>query len=259
MQHSVRHTFLFAAAVCIVCGILVSSSAVSLADRQEQNAALDKSKNVLMAAGLVKPGEVVGREEVNRRFEQVRPVAIDLATGEATDAVDPAAYDALAAAGDPATSREAPPNKSAIKRLPNHVVIYEVLDAAGAVEMYVLPVQGYGLWSTLYGFVALDADLNTIRGLTYYQHGETAGLGGEVDNPRWKALWPGRKAFDDSGAVAIRVIKGAAGPAESDPHHVDGLSGSTLTSNGVTNMLYFWLGENGFGPFLERVKGESDG
>jgi Na+-transporting NADH:ubiquinone oxidoreductase subunit C len=102
--------------------------------------------------------------------------------------------------------------------------------------------------------VALDADASTIRGITYYQHGETAGLGGEVDNLRWKALWPGRLVYDDSGEVAIRVKKGRAGPVDEDPHQVDGLSGATLTSNGVTNMLRFWLGENGFATYLDRYR-----
>ena len=111
-----------------------------------------------------------------------------------------------------------------------------------------------GLWSTLYGYVALEGDAQTILGLTFYQHGETAGLGGEVDNPRWKALWPGRKAFDEDWEPKIAVIKGSAGPPEEAPYQVDGLSGATLTCNGVTNALHFWLGEPGFGPFLARYR-----
>ena len=114
--------------------------------------------------------------------------------------------------------------------------------------MIVLPIKGYGLWSTLYGFLALDKDAVTVRGITYYQHGETPGLGGEVDNPTWKAKWPGRKAYDESWAPALRVIKGQAGPPSSSPHQVDGLSGATITSRGVNDMINFWLGESGFAP-----------
>jgi Na+-transporting NADH:ubiquinone oxidoreductase subunit C len=124
------------------------------------------------------------------------------------------------------------------------------------VETLILPIEGMGLWSTLRGYIALDHDANTIRGITYYEQGETAGLGGEVDNPRWKALWPGRKAFDSRWRPVIGVKKGAAGPPETDPHQVDGLAGATLTSNGVTNMLRFWLGENGFGPFLAQYRAQ---
>ena len=100
----------------------------------------------------------------------------------------------------------------------------------------------------------LDADTKTIRGLTYYQHTETPGLGGEVDNPRWKALWPGRVAFDENWKPDIKVIKGRVGPPSEAPHQVDGLSGATITSRGVTNMLDFWLGENGFGKYLENFR-----
>ena len=86
------------------------------------------------------------------------------------------------------------------------------ISEAGDLEMVMVPIEGNGLWSTLYGFLALDADTRTVVGITFYEHKETPGLGGEVDNPRWKALWPGRKAFLDEGyAPKIEVIKGAAG------------------------------------------------
>jgi Na+-transporting NADH:ubiquinone oxidoreductase subunit C len=106
----------------------------------------------------------------------------------------------------------------------------------------------------MYGFVALDKDLKTIRGLTFYKHKETPGLGAEVDNPNWKAKWPGRLAFDDSGKVVIEVIKGPAGSPGETPHKVDGLSGATLTSNGVTYLLRFWLGKEAFGPYLDTLR-----
>jgi Na+-transporting NADH:ubiquinone oxidoreductase subunit C len=120
--------------------------------------------------------------------------------------------------------------------------------------MVVLPVQGYGLWSTLYGFLALEADLRTIRGITFYEHGETPGLGGEVDNPRWKSRWVGRLALDDQGEPKIEVIKGPAGPPQEDPYRVDGLSGATLTARGVTNLVHFWLSSDIFGTYLDRLE-----
>lgn len=146
-------------------------------------------------------------------------------------------------------------NLASVTRVPKYSVVYEVYadDAKSELDLRVFPVEGVGLWGTLYGFLALDKDGNTIRGLTFYSHKETPGLGAEVDNPRWKNLWPGRKAFGESGDAAIQVIKGVAGKAEDDPHRVDGLSGATITSNGVTNLLRFWLGEDGFGPFLAQL------
>ena len=256
MRHSTAYTFLFAGAVCVVCAIMVSSSAVSLAERQRINAALDKQKNVLLAAGLASETEKLGAEEIQQRFGNIQALAIHLASGELAPDIDPRSFDQRKAAADPETSRAAPRNASAIKRLPHHAVIYHVLGDSGDVKMIVLPIKGYGLWSTLYGFLALDADTKTIRGITYYQHGETPGLGGEVDNPNWKSLWPGRMAFDASGKPAITVIKGQAGTPDQDPHRVDGLSGATITSRGVTSMLHFWLGENGFGPYLKKFRGQ---
>jgi Na+-transporting NADH:ubiquinone oxidoreductase subunit C len=141
-----------------------------------------------------------------------------------------------------------------VVRLPEAALVYEVRDASAALEMVVLPVEGLGLWGTLYGFVVLDGDLRTIRGLTFYEHKETPGLGGEVDNPRWKALWPGRLAFDETLTPVIAVVKGQAGPVTDDPHAVDGLSGATITSRGVTNLLRFWLGPEGFEPYLTRLR-----
>ena len=104
--------------------------------------------------------------------------------------------------------------------------------------------------------MALEGDLRTIRGLTFYEHKETPGLGGEVDNPRWKALWNGRLAFDDALAPVIQVVKGPAGSVADAPHSVDGLSGATITSRGVTTLLQFWLGPEGFGPYLTRLRAE---
>lgn len=252
MRHDALYTILFSAAVCVVCAVLVSSAAVSLKENQVRNAALDKQRNVLFAAGLAEPGDRLGTEEVQRLFGSIRPVVIDLESGEPTD-VDPLTFDQAKAASNPATSREAPENRASVQRLPNRALVYEVLEG-GQASMAVIPIEGYGLWSTLYGFLAVDRDGTTVRGITYYQHGETPGLGGEVDNPKWKATWPGRRIYDGSGATAIRVIKGAAGPPEEAPHEVDGLTGATITSNGVTSMLAFWLGESGFDNYLQRFK-----
>lgn len=253
MRHSALYTILFSGAVCVVCAVLISSAAVSLKDLQVRNAVLDKQRNVLLAAGLAEAGEKLSRDELQRRFgEAVRPVVIDLQTGEPTD-IDPATFDQARAAKNPSTSRPAPENRSSIKRLPDSALIYEVL-RDGQHAMTVLPIEGYGLWSTLYGFLAVDTDGETIRGIAYYQHGETPGLGGEVDNPKWKALWPGRKIYGGADSPAIRVVKGYAGPVDQAPHEVDGLSGATITSNGVSFMLEFWLGEAGFRNYLQTLQ-----
>ena len=253
-QFSVRYILLFSAAVCGVAAIFVSTSAVTLKERQDVNKLLDKKKNVLQAAGLMTADEKIPAAEVEERFASFRPVVIDLATGEEAPEIDPATFDQQKAKKDPARSKEAPDNRALVFRLPDHALVYEVIGDDGQIEGVVIPIEGYGLWGTLYGFLALDADTRTVNGLAYYDHKETPGLGGEVDNPRWKALWPGRKALDESFQPKIEVIKGPAGPVAEDPYRVDGLSGATITARGVTNMMDFWLGENGFGAYLELVR-----
>jgi Na+-transporting NADH:ubiquinone oxidoreductase subunit C len=254
MQGSVGYNLGFAAVVCLVCAVVVSSAAVSLAERQNRNAALDKQKNVLLAAGLATDDESLSEADIASRFEPISPVLVELAGGEAVSDSDPATFDQRAAARDPGRSRVAPENAARVIRMPNQALVYEVRAAEGQLDMVVLPVEGLGLWGTLYGFVALEGDLQTIRGLAFYEHKETPGLGGEVDNPRWKALWPGRRAFDDELTPVIRVVKGLAGDVADNPHGVDGLSGATITSRGVTNLLQFWLGPDGFGPYLTRLR-----
>ena len=121
-------------------------------------------------------------------------------------------------------------------------------------QQLILPVHGKGLWSTMYGFVSLASDLTTVRGFSFYEHGETPGLGGEIDNPNWKQQWQGKRIYGENGELRIEVVKGTVD--KNDPNAVfkaDGLAGSTLTARGVDNLLKYWLGEDGYQPFLERL------
>ncbi len=257
MEHSSRYIVLFALAVCGVCSVFVATSAVSLKERQERNKLLDVQKKVLALAGLMGDGERLPDAEISGRFERnIEQHIVDLATGNYDETVDKTKFDQRAAAADPDQSREAPENLAKVRRVPNKASVYHVKGSDGEVEALILPIHGKGLWSTLYGFISLGADVQTIQGITFYEHGETPGLGGEVDNPRWKALWKGRKAFDQNGDVAIRVKKGRAGPPDADPFYVDGLSGATITSRGVSHTLAFWLGDNGFGAYLDQFRAE---
>jgi Na+-transporting NADH:ubiquinone oxidoreductase subunit C len=229
-------------AVCLVCSIVVSSAAVGLRSLQQANVRVDKQTNILEAAGLL--GEHEGT--VDEIFAQyVEEKFVDLATGEYVSRE--AGYDMYKAARDPEQSIKPVPDTAGIIRRPNVVSVYIIKDANGELNRLVLPVHGSGLWDVMYGFLALDSDGNTTRNMVYYQHKETPGLGGEVVNPRWKALWDGKKLYKD-GDVAIRVKKNPG----NDPYAVDALSGATLTSNGVQNTLSYWLGDEGFGPFLTK-------
>jgi len=230
-------------AVCLVCSIIVSSAAVGLRSLQETNAALDKKSNIVEAAGLadIAKGDVAGTFDkyIEERF-------INLETGQYVDV--PEDYDMYKEARNPEYMVKVQDPKVGFKQRASIASIYIVKNDAGEVTRLVLPVHGSGLWDLMYGLLALDADGNTVRELVYYQHKETPGLGGEIQNPSWKAKWNGKKLFNN-GDVAIRVKKG---DNASSQHAVDALSGATLTSNGVQNTLTYWVGKNGYGPYLKN-------
>ncbi|MCP5045864.1 MAG: Na(+)-translocating NADH-quinone reductase subunit C [bacterium] len=248
-----------ALAVCFVCAIFVSSATVLLKSKQEANKRLDKRKNVLLAADLL--GED-GSGDVEKIFtEKVEPVLINLKTGEQlpkdqmTGKLDPVKYDLKKLSMDSETSDAMPADKdiAKIKRKGHYSLLYFVKED-NKLSKIVLPVYGQGLWSTLYGFLALDRDLKTVKGFTFYEHGETPGLGGEVDNKRWKAKWKEKIAFSESGEYQLKVLKGKASPGSDK--EIDGLSGATITTRGVNDLVKFWLGADGFGPFLDKLKQE---
>lgn len=254
-KESVSKTITVALVLCIVCSIIVSAAAVMLRPAQKANKTLDIKVNILKAADMYEAGT-----DVDTQFASVEAKLVDLSTGKFSDEVDVDKYDQLKAAKDPKLSEalSAEVDIASLSRLEKYAKVYIVKGDQG-VEKVILPIRGYGLWSTLKGFIALESDLNTVIGLGYYDHKETPGLGGEVDNPTWKGIWPGKKIYADDGSVALTVIKGAvpAGAANIE-HKVDGLSGATLTSNGVDYMVKFWMGERGFAPFLANLmKGEA--
>jgi Na+-transporting NADH:ubiquinone oxidoreductase subunit C len=254
---STRYTVLFAIAVSIVCALMVATAAVGLRERQEVNAQLYKQKNVLLAASLLKPDQPASTAEVLALFDQrVKVRALDLKTGRLVpeDTFDAKGYDQRKARNDPAQSRAIAPNEAKVARLPTYGTVYQVRAADGSVEQLVLPIEGMGMWGTMYGFLSIDRDGNTVRGLSFYEQKETPGLGGEISNPQWQALWVGRKAYDANWSPQLAVIKGQAGPPATDPHHVDGLSGATITSNGVTRVVRFWLSSEGYAPYLKSLQ-----
>ncbi len=255
-KDSTTKTIIVALVLCVVCSIIVSTAAVMLRPAQKANKKADIKVNILKAAGMYEAGQNIDEE-----FKRIEPRLVDLSTGKFSSDLDVASYDQLKAAKNPSLSSPIPAEDdiASLSRREQYAKVYLVKDEQGALEKIVLPIRGYGLWSTLKGFVALEADLNTIVGLGYYDHKETPGLGGEVDNPSWKSLWSGKKVYGDDGDVVISVIKGQVN--ETTPgadHKVDGLSGATLTSNGVDYMLKYWLGDSGYAPFLDNLeKGEA--
>jgi len=241
--------------MCIICSVIVSTAAVMLKPAQQANKQLDFNKNILAAAGMMKEGA-----NVAELLKQITPKLVDLDSGKyiSVDAVEDIVsleiYDQNRSAKVPSLSDKLSAEQDIAKiiRREKYAKVYVVENAAGGVDKVVLPIKGYGLWGQLYGFLALESDLNTVIGIGFYDHKETPGLGGEVDNPNWKAVWVGKQMYSADGSIALRVLKGKA--LKSSKSDIDGLSGATLTTRGVNNLFHFWLGDNGYGPFLSNLK-----
>ncbi|MBZ9557267.1 MULTISPECIES: Na(+)-translocating NADH-quinone reductase subunit C [Modicisalibacter] len=257
-NNSVKKTLTVAFALCIVCSVVVASAAVVLRPTQAKNQEQDRMRNLLQVAELYKPGQDI-RDQYD---ELITPRVVDLKTGEYAEGKNPETFNQFEAAKDPAQSRtlSGAEDLAGIGRRENYATVYLVGDPDSPDEI-ILPVRGQGLWSLMSGYLALKGDGNTVVGLSFYDQGETPGLGGEVDNPKWKALWDGKKIYpEDSMDPAIKLVKGGVGPQTPDAvHKVDALSGATLTSKGVTNLLQFWLSDEGFAEYLARFRDTTQG
>lgn len=268
-KESTLRTMLVALIVCVSASILVASAAVFLRPLQEANQATDRKKNILIAAGLIREGDRPDRGEIEQLYENVEVRVVDLASGNFVDDTDVALVESGGIMKDPSqcTNLTAEQDIALVRRLAKLQPVYQVRDDAGHVSRIVLPIRGKGLWSTILGYIALDADGNTVQGITFYSHAETAGLGAEIDNPAWKQKWVGKKIFDlgneasvvedDLPLPVIEVVKGSVNTSETNSqlsYQVDGISGATLTSRGVMNLVRFWLGPDGFGPMLTQMR-----
>jgi Na+-transporting NADH:ubiquinone oxidoreductase subunit C len=257
MKPETRKTFKVAITLCLVCSVVVSALAVGLKGIQQEQKEAFRQQSILAAAGKWQKG--ADPSELFSEYIQAQGLDLEDFKPEKDD-LSSAKFDTNKALQDPALHRNLAPTEdvAGLKKVEKYSVVYEVRED-GKLTTLVLPIRGKGLWSTLYGFIALNVssiasgpEAVTVAGLTYYKHGETPGLGGEVDNPLWKSKWEGKKVFDNNWNVNVEVAKNASGD-----YQVDALSGATLTSNGVTNMLNFWLGESGFGPYLKRLAGST--
>ena len=248
---TIRKTLIVAVSLCLVCSALISFSDVELSDLQEANKTLDKQSKILSAAGLLEEDK-----DVSTIFKSIQARIVNLETGLFDSSINLEDYEESSFSRNPETSIELTSENdlALLKRRENFQTIYlhyeeDVLNAI------ILPVRGYGLWGTMKGYLAIESDLKTIIGLEFFDDKETPGLGGEINNPRWKAIWKGKEIYSDSGEVVISVIKGSVDKTNDESiYQVDGLSGATITSNGVTNLLSFWLGDMGYGPLIQNLK-----
>ncbi len=244
--------------LCLVCSLLVTIAAIALRPVQQAAKLDDKRKNILRVVNMYEPGM-----NIEEAFKRITPKVVELDTGLVVEDMDPKTYDQYSAAKDPAQGGQlilGSEDVAKIKYRPKYATVYFLYNEDGTPRTVILPVSGYGLWSTLYGFLAVEADGNTVVGINFYQHAETPGLGGEVDNPNWKRQWPGKTVYNDKGEVALRLVKGGVDPDSPDAEHkVDALAGATLTSDGVSNLVRYWMSDAGFKPLLERIAAQHAG
>jgi Na+-transporting NADH:ubiquinone oxidoreductase subunit C len=256
VDESARSAIQIVLGVAVVCALLVSFTAVTLRPQYVANLEAERVgrlQAILDAPILDALTEVAG----NISIGDIETRVVELARGTYSSTVDPATYDAGRAINDPDASVAIPPDLdvATIKRRAKHATVYLVRDSIGAVRMLILPVRGSGYQSALRGFLALTGDTEQVLALKFYAHGETPGMGAGIQDPSWEALWSGKRLFDESGALRIGVDRGKVAQSSADaPYRVDGISGATRTSLGVDGLLRFWLGEFGFGPYLERVR-----
>lgn len=241
----------FAGMVCLACSLVVSVSAVALRGLQKQNENNEMKINILRAAGLVAADKKLSTAQIEEKFKEVVPVVVNLATGELDTSKDPLEYKMYAAAQNDKDGQALKEDPANIKRIAKAGSAYALLKG-DEIERLILPIQGYGLWSTMYGFTALtfEGRQPKVAGITFYQQAETAGLGSRITEPAWQSKFEGRIPYDAQGHPQIDIVK----PKSSyENNQVEAIAGATLTSNGVENMMNFWLGKQGYQPFVERI------
>ncbi len=245
-------------AVSLACSVLVSTAAITLKPIQLLNQKVERSRHIVALTGLVPADKELSHDEILQAVEQLDVRVINIDTGEFDDSIDPEQFDARAAVNDPELSMAIPAGDdfARLGRRAQHAIVYLVWEG-DELKRVILPIHGQGMWSTLHGLLALEADLNTIAAVTFYEQAETAGLGDQITQPDWLDQWQGRQLFNNRGDVQFRVAAGSAAERSAAARHqVDAISGATVTTDSVTRLVEFWFGPNGYMPFLNNLKNQ---
>jgi Na+-transporting NADH:ubiquinone oxidoreductase subunit C len=250
---SVTRALAVSLAVAFVCALVVSTVSVSLRPLQKANVEAERRKQLeFVLTALADIGQAQAFEDLEARI-------VNLSSGHYDDTQDPASFNAETAIGQPGGSMQIPADLdlAGIKRRAVYARVYLVRDQDGDVDIIILPVWGRGYQSSLHAWLVLDRYTTSIAALKFYQHGETPGIGARIQEPEWEALWRGAPIFDDNGVLRIGV-RSRVGSASTDGsgYLIDGISGATRTTQGVDGLLRFWLGDLGFGRYLQQVREE---
>ena len=236
--------------LCLLCSAIISLIAIQLRSVQSENVVKDMQKKIVSSAGLQ-----LEYGSVENAMMNIKTIVVDLDQGKIVD-INPNSYELSKELREEGKYKflSAENDIASIKKREKYSKVYiEYKD--DKINTLILPVRGYGLWGILYGYLAIKSDFNTVAGLEFYEHKETPGLGAEIDNPKWKALWKGKKIYQENGEVSLKVIKGnVLASSDNVNYEVDGLSGATLTCNGVTNLIAYWMGSDGFLNFINNLR-----
>lgn len=254
-KESTARTFLVVFVLCLVCSIFVAGITVSLLGIQDKAKALDKQENIVRVSGLKfiegkDSAADIYQKSIDSKFVSLKDKKVlskseteELLKNQKVKKVFDFDYVSASKAGNYSHKIG---NDVAGIRFRSDVMPVFVARSNGKVVSYILPFYGQGLWSTLYGYLAVTPDGTKVVGINFYEHGETPGLGGEISNPVWDAKWQGKDLYN--GSAILHVVKGDA----SKSTEIDGISGATLTGNGVTNCLAYWLSDDAYGPILKN-------
>lgn len=239
----------------MLCSVLVTMAAVTLHPVQRAYQDLERNRFLVGISGLTDGVADLSDREVVSLFQTLEARIVDLSTGAFDDTYNPDSFDAWNAATDPELSVAIPVEADAAKlsQRSRLLTVYLVSDA-DQLQRMIFPIYGQGMWSTIYGFIALDADLNTIADITFYEQGETAGIGDKILRPDWQVGWRGRKLYDDTGRLRFRIGASAVPATHAADYQVDAITGATVTTDAVTNLVGYWFGPHGFAPFLDSFR-----
>jgi Na+-transporting NADH:ubiquinone oxidoreductase subunit C len=253
--------FLVILLTALVCSSLVSASVVILRPIQLNNQMLDRSRNLMKLTGLVEKGRTPSDAEMLELYRGMDVRILDIDKAAFNDTLDPLSFDPRRAANDPELGIDIPTDQdqASLGRRSRYTPVYMVLKD-GKLDRLILPIHGTGMWSTIYGYIALESDLNTIAAATFYEQNETPGLGDQIMRPEWQAKWVGRRIYDEVGDLRFAVNHGKVEPGSSTwLYEVDALTGATVTADAVTAMMHYWFGPNGYRDFLDNLRKQMSG
>lgn len=251
-KESPGRAILVVSLTALICSSLVSAAVVILRPIQLNNQMLDRSRNIMQLTGLLAPDRAIEDNEMLELYKGLDIRIIDIDAADYNGEIDPHTFSQRKAQNDPDTSVTIPADqdRAMLGRRSRYAPVYMVWKEDG-LDRVILPVNGNGMWSMLYGYIALEPDLNTIAGMTFYEQNETPGLGDQVAHPHWLEQWKGLRIYDYQGNFRFKVNEGTVEPGSSTAEfEVDALTGATVTGNAVTNLMHYWFGPHGYQPFI---------